>query len=162
MKKISLHTKIFFVLALIPAVIFLLLCVFYGDIYEIFGVLIWVIMDGGWVLLPVVVSVVGFQVSAIVNYVDAYRQVKSWSYQRYNENKIPLLTVKFFYFSIAMTLILVIGFVLLLFYGISVLYLILLAPVFLFVQIAGVVGYIDARKEINEHKDNQSDKNITQ
>lgn len=159
MKKIPLHTIIFFYLSLVPAVIFLLLCLFYGDIYEIFGALIWVIMDGGWVLLP---FVVGFQVSMIVNYVDAYRQVNSWSYQRYNENKIPLLTVKFFYFSIAITLILVIGFVLLLFYGISVLYLIILAPVVLFVQIAGIVGYIDARKEINEHKDNQPDKNITQ
>lgn len=158
MKKIPLHTIILFVLALIPAVIFLLLCVFYGDIYEIFGALIWVIVDGGWVLLPVVVGVVGFQVSAIVNYVDAYRQVKSWSYHRYNENKIPLLTVKFFYFSIAMTLILVIGFVLLLFYGITVLYLIILAPVVLFVQIAGIVSYIDARKEINEHNENNTDK----
>ncbi|MCM1505890.1 MAG: hypothetical protein NC177_01965 [Ruminococcus flavefaciens] len=54
-KKIPLHTIIFFYLSLALAVIFLLLCILYGDIYEIFGALIWVIADGGWVLLPVVV-----------------------------------------------------------------------------------------------------------
>lgn len=79
-KKIPLHTIIFFYLALIPAVAFLFLCIFYGDIYEIFGAIIWICGPALFFLIPVVLWV---QVVAIINYIDAYKKVN-----RHNKNDI--------------------------------------------------------------------------
>lgn len=72
MKKIPLHTIRLFYLSLVPVVGFLLICVFYGDIYEIFGTIIWICGPALIFLLPVILFL---QVAAIINYIDAYKQV---------------------------------------------------------------------------------------
>lgn len=73
MKKIPLHTIIFFYLSLVPVVLFLLLCLFYGDIYEIVGVIIWICGPALIFLLPVIIFL---QTVAIVDYFDARKQVR--------------------------------------------------------------------------------------
>ncbi len=73
MKKIPLHTIIFFYLSLLPVVLFLLLCAFYGDIYEIVGVIIWICGPALIFLLPVIIFL---QIAAIVNYFDAHKKVQ--------------------------------------------------------------------------------------
>ncbi|MDE5558094.1 MAG: hypothetical protein K2J32_10475 [Ruminococcus sp.] len=103
--------------------------------------------------MPVVAVVAGLQVSAIVNYIDAYRQ--SNSYQRYNEKKIPLFTVKFFYFSLVMTLIFVIFFIIFMVYGVLILPLIILLPFIIILQVSGIVDYVDAYKNKDTHKDKE-------
>lgn len=139
MNKIPLHTIIFFYLALIPVVSFLFLCVFYGDIEEIYVCVILLMWAGYWWLLPVVVW---FQIASIVNYVDAYRQVNSYDCQKYNENKIPLITVKFFYFSNIITFFYFILLAEFLEFGISPV-LIILSPFIIFLQVSGIAVYTD-------------------
>lgn len=143
MKKILLHTTIFFYLSLVPVVSFLLFCVFYGDIDEIIVSIILAIWIYGPTLIFLLPVIILLQITAIVNYIDAYRQVNSYNCQRYNENQIPLLTIKFFYFSIMTTLIFVIFCMYILPYGIPS-YLIILSPFIIFLQVSGIVAYIDA------------------
>ncbi|MCM1313989.1 MAG: hypothetical protein NC244_01300 [Alistipes senegalensis] len=160
MKKIPLHTIIFFYLSLVPVVLFMIawgICIFQGDPGEIFDG-----MAYSFASFPattfLAIIVVYLQISAIVNYVDAYKQVYSYSYKRYNENKIPLFTVKCFYFSIVISLIFVIVCGTLLFYGFPLAIIILLAPVVIFLQTAAIVGYSDARKQVRENKESHTDK----
>ena len=160
MKKIPLHTIIFFYLSLVPVVLFMIawgICIFQGDPGEIFDG-----MAYSFASFPattfLAIIVVYLQISAIVNYVDAYKQVYSYSYKRYNENKIPLFTVKCFYFSIVMSLIFVIVCGTLLFYGFPLSIIILLAPVVIFLQTVAIVGYFDARKQVRENKESHTDK----
>lgn len=143
MKKIPLHTAIFFYLSIVPVVGFLLLCVFYGDIDEIVVTIIWIIWSYGSTLIFLLPVIIGLQITAIVNYVDARRQVNSYNCQIYNENKIPLLTVKFFYFSTVITLIFVIFCTDILPYGIPS-SLIILSPFIIILQVSGIVAYVDA------------------
>ncbi|MDE6780344.1 MAG: hypothetical protein K2J40_02650 [Ruminococcus sp.] len=76
MKKIPLNTIIFFYLALIPAIAFLLFCIFYGDIYEIFGALVW---ECGARLVFLIPVVLWLQAAAIINYIDARKKVHTHS-----------------------------------------------------------------------------------
>lgn len=84
MKKIPLHTIIFFYLALIPAIAFLLLCIFYGDIYEIFGALVWECGAGLVFLIPVVLWL---QAAAIINYIDARKKVREYKENHEDDEK---------------------------------------------------------------------------
>lgn len=76
MKKIPLHTIIFFYLALLPVVLFLLWgcwCVIFGNPKEIFGAIIWIFGPALIFLLPVILFL---QIAAIVNYFDARKKVQ--------------------------------------------------------------------------------------
>lgn len=92
MKKIPLHTIMFFVIALIPAVVFvvfLIIGIIYGDIEEVIG--------GIFLIVPVIFSlkrginpdilyvirffVLAFQILAIGNFIRVCKKV-----HKYNEN----------------------------------------------------------------------------
>ena len=76
MKKIPLHTIVFFYLSLVPVLLFLLWscwCVIFGNPKEIFGAIIWICGPALIFLLPVVIFL---QIAAIVNYFDARKKVK--------------------------------------------------------------------------------------
>lgn len=160
MKKIPLHTIIFFYISLVPVVLFMIvcgICIFQGDLGEIFdGMAYSFAVFPATIFLAIII--VYLQISAIVNYIDAYKQVYSYSCKKYNENKIPLFTVKCFYFSIVMSLTFVIVCGRLLFYGFPLAIIILSAPVVIFLQTATIVGYFDARKQVRENKENHTDK----
>lgn len=91
MKKIPLHTIIFFYLSLVPVVLY----VSVGGIFSVFLLPIafmCIFPDiNAMILTPVIVFL---QICAIVNYIDAYKQVHSHNCELYNKNKIPLWTAR--------------------------------------------------------------------
>ena len=88
MKKISLHTIIFFYLALLPVVLFLIWgcwCVTFGNPKEIFGAIIWICGPALIFLLPVILFL---QVVAIVNYFDACKKLRKYKESRPDNEEI--------------------------------------------------------------------------
>lgn len=76
MKKIPLHTIIFFYLSIVPVVLFLIWgcwCVIFGNLNEIFGAIIWICGPALIFLLPVILFL---QVAEFVSYSDARKKVR--------------------------------------------------------------------------------------
>lgn len=89
MKKIPLHTIVFFYLALIPVivfVIFLIIGIVYGDVEEVIGgifLLVPVIDCLKWgikpdILLALAFIVIFLQIVAIVNFIHARKKVREY------------------------------------------------------------------------------------
>lgn len=97
MKKIPLHIIIFFYLSLVPVVLSVSVAFMSeGGIFSVFLLpiaFIYIFPDINSMILTLVV--VFLQICAIVNYIDAYKQVHSYNCELYNKNKILLWTVKF-------------------------------------------------------------------
>lgn len=88
MKKVPLHTKIFFVLALIPAVVFavlLIIGVITGYLEGIIWLILFVLCVGleisVGVLVVLALGVLVFQIVAVVNFIRIRKKVRE-----YNEN----------------------------------------------------------------------------
>ncbi|MCM1313988.1 MAG: hypothetical protein NC205_00035 [Prevotella sp.] len=154
MKKIPLHTIIFFYLSLIPMVF----AVSIGGIFSVFllpTVFMYIFQDiNAMILTPVIIFL---QICAIVNYIDAYKQVHSYNCELYNKNKIPLWTVKFFYFSIVMMILffMMCGFTL--YEGADLKYVIFSPEALILVTVAvlSIRNYLKVRKNKSIYKDKE-------
>ena len=153
MKKIPLHTIIFFYLSLIPVV----LAVSTGGILSVFLLpmaFMYIFPENAMILTPVIIFL---QICAIVNYIDAYKQVHSYNCELYNKNKIPLWTVKFFYFSIVMMILffMMCGFTL--YEGASLKYVIFSpeALILLTVAVLSIRNYLKVRKNKSIYTDKE-------
>lgn len=154
MKKIPLHTIIFFYLSLVPVVLY----VSVGGIFSVFLLPIafmCIFPDiNAMILTPVIVFL---QICAIVNYIDAYKQVHSHNCELYNKNKIPLWTAKFFYFSVAMLILFVMMCIFTLYFDASLKY-VIFSPETLILAIItalSIRNYSKARKNKNIHTDEE-------
>lgn len=154
MKKIPLHTIIFFYLSLIPVV----LAFSTGGILSVFLLpmaFMYIFQNiNAMILTPVIIFL---QICAIVNYIDAYKQVKSHNCELYNKNKIPLWTVKFFYFSVVMMILffMMCGFAL--YEGASLKYVIFSPEALILVTVAvlSIRNYLKVRKNKSIYKDKE-------
>ncbi len=89
MKKIPLHTTIFFIIALIPVVVFVVLLIIgiiYGDIEEVIGgifLIVPVIFCLKWGINPDILYVIrffilAFQIVAIGNFIRVCKKVREY------------------------------------------------------------------------------------
>lgn len=154
MKKIPLHTIIFFYLSLIPVVF----AVGTGGILSVFLLpmaFMYIFQDtNAMILTPVIIFL---QICAIVNYIDAYKQVHSYNCELYNKNKIPLRTVKFFYFSIVMMILFFIMCGFTLYEGAKLKYVIFSpeALILLTVAVLSIRNYLKVRKNKSIYTDRE-------
>ncbi len=128
-----------------------------GGIFSVFLLpmaVMYIFPENAIILTPVIIFL---QICAIVNYIDAYKQVHSYNCELYNKNKIPLWTVKFFYFSIVMMILFFIMCGFTLYEGAYLKYVIFSPEALILVTVAAlsIRNYLKVRKNKSIYKDKE-------